>query len=104
MAHVCHGSIAGHVPIRGSSDGMSDTMNEGTKLFDECKSTGVKVPFRTGILPEIKRAVSNTRQIQSRSGAILIGTSCGCMMLEKVALSSAKAIINRNNRHNKSFD
>jgi hypothetical protein len=104
MVDVCHGSMAGHVPIRVSSDGMSDTMNEETKLFDESNRTGVKVPFRTGILPEIKRAVYKTRQIQSRSGAILIGTSCGCMMLEKVALSSAKAIINRSNRHNKSFD
>jgi len=51
MVDVSRGSLAGHVPIRGSSDGMSDTVKEAMKLFDQSKRTGVAVPFRTAILP-----------------------------------------------------
>ncbi|KAL7535480.1 hypothetical protein ACHAXR_006515 [Thalassiosira sp. AJA248-18] len=52
MVDVRRGFMEGHVPIRGSSDGMSDTVKEAMKLFDQSKRTGVAVPFRTAILPE----------------------------------------------------
>lgn len=51
MVDVSRGALAGHVPIRGSSDGMSDTVKEAMRLFDQSKRTGVAVPFRTAILP-----------------------------------------------------
>jgi ATPase family associated with various cellular activities (AAA) len=37
--------------VRGTSDGMSDTVKEAIKLFEQSKRTGVAVPFRTCILP-----------------------------------------------------
>ena len=52
MVDVKRGFVEGHIPIRGSSDGMSDTVKESMKLFDQSKRTGVAVPFRTAILPE----------------------------------------------------
>ena len=55
MVDVKRGILEGHMPIRGSSsDGMSDTVKEAIKLFEQSKRTGVAVPFRTCILPEFE--------------------------------------------------
>ena len=55
MVDVHRSFLEGHVPVRGSSDGMSDTVKEAMKLFDQSKRTGVQVPFRTARLPEFGR-------------------------------------------------
>lgn len=51
MVDVKRGILEGHMPIRGTADGMSDTVKEAIKLFEQSKRTGVAVPFRTCILP-----------------------------------------------------
>uniref|UniRef100_A0A6S8JUK5 AAA+ ATPase domain-containing protein n=1 Tax=Amphora coffeiformis TaxID=265554 RepID=A0A6S8JUK5_9STRA len=52
MVDVKRGILEGHMPVRGSSsDGLSDTVKEAIKLFEQSKRTGVAVPFRTAILP-----------------------------------------------------
>lgn len=51
MVDVKRGILEGHLPVRGTSDGMSDTVKEAIKLFEQSKRTGVAVPFRTAILP-----------------------------------------------------
>ena len=51
MVDVKRGILEGHMPIRATSDGMSDTVKEAIKLFEQSKRTGVAVPFRTCILP-----------------------------------------------------
>jgi len=51
MVDVKRGILEGHLPVRGTSDGTSDTVKEAIKLFDQSKRTGVAVPFRTCILP-----------------------------------------------------
>lgn len=51
MVDVKRGIQEGHIPIRGSADGMSDTVKEAIRLFDQSKRTGVKVPFRSCFLP-----------------------------------------------------
>jgi len=51
MVDVKRGILEGHLPVRGTSDGMSDTVKEAIKLFEQSKRTGVAVPFRTCILP-----------------------------------------------------
>mmetsp|Transcript_37504 Transcript_37504/g.78563 ORF Transcript_37504/g.78563 Transcript_37504/m.78563 type:complete len:883 (+) Transcript_37504:154-2802(+) len=61
MVDVSRGHLAGHVPVRGSSDGMSDTVKEAMKLFDQNKRTGVAVPFRTAILPGFDSRQKNRR-------------------------------------------
>jgi DNA polymerase III delta prime subunit len=48
---VKRGILEGHMPVRGTADGMSDTVKEAIKLFEQSKRTGVAVPFRTCILP-----------------------------------------------------
>lgn len=50
MVDVKRGILEGHLPVR-ASDGMSDTVKEAIKLFEQSKRTGVAVPFRTCILP-----------------------------------------------------
>mmetsp|Transcript_7157 Transcript_7157/g.10452 ORF Transcript_7157/g.10452 Transcript_7157/m.10452 type:complete len:701 (+) Transcript_7157:517-2619(+) len=62
MVDVHRSFLEGHIPIRGSSDGMSDTVKEAMKLFDQSKRTGVAVPFRTARLPEFGSS--------SRAGAV----------------------------------
>jgi hypothetical protein len=58
MVDVTRGILEGHYPVRSSStsnsgtDGLSDTVKEAIKLFEQSKRTGVAVPFRTCILPE----------------------------------------------------
>jgi len=52
MVDVKRGILEGHIPVRGASDGMSDTVKEAIKLFEQSKRTGLAVPFRTCILPE----------------------------------------------------
>jgi DNA replication protein DnaC len=51
MVDVKRGILEGHMPVRGTADGMSDTVKEAIKLFEQSKRTGVAVPFRTCILP-----------------------------------------------------
>ena len=51
MVDVKRGILEGHLPVRGTSDGMSDTVKEAIKLFEQNKRTGIAVPFRTAILP-----------------------------------------------------
>lgn len=51
MVDVKRGILEGHMPVRGTSDGMSDTVKEAIKLFEQNKRTGIAVPFRTCILP-----------------------------------------------------
>jgi hypothetical protein len=51
MVDVRRGIVEGHMPVRATSDGMSDTVKEAIKLYEQSKRTGVAVPFRTCILP-----------------------------------------------------
>lgn len=51
MIDVKRGILENHLPVRGSADGMSDTVKEAIKLFEQNKRTGIAVPFRTAILP-----------------------------------------------------
>jgi hypothetical protein len=51
MIDVKRSILEGHIPVRGSSDGMSDTVKEAIKLYEQSKRTGLAVPFRTCILP-----------------------------------------------------
>jgi hypothetical protein len=56
MVDVHRGILEGHLPLKSSgsrsADGMSDTVKEAIKLFDQNKRTGIAVPFRTAILPD----------------------------------------------------
>jgi len=51
MIDVKRGIQEGHIPVRGSADGTSDTVKEAIKLWEQSKRTGVAVPFRSAILP-----------------------------------------------------
>jgi DNA replication protein DnaC len=52
MVDVKRGILEGHIPVRGSSsDGLSDTVKEAIKLYEQSRRTGVAVPFRTAVLP-----------------------------------------------------
>ena len=73
MVDVKRGILEGHLPVRGavgsnsggcSADGLSDTVKEAIKLFDQSKRTGVAVPFRTCILPGIFNATTVTTKKQ----------------------------------------
>eukprot|EP00804_Cyclotella_cryptica_P012300 CCRYP_019993-RA/>CCRYP_019993-RA protein AED:0.05 eAED:0.05 QI:87/0.5/0.33/1/1/1/3/0/879 len=101
MVDVRRGSLEGHVPVRGVSDGMSDTVKEAMKLFDQSKRTGVKVPFRTAILPDIRQALvkkSPWTQTQSQSDSdklwmawpMLVGFSFTARCWGKILLSLPK--------------
>jgi hypothetical protein len=100
MVDVKRGSLEGHIPVRGSSDGMSDTVKEAMKLFDQSKRTGVKVPFRTAILPDIRRALtknvydSSNQQSDSdklwMSWPMLTGFSFTARVWGKILLSLPK--------------
>jgi len=46
MVDVKRGILENHLPVR-TSDGMSDTVKEAIKLWEQSKRTGVAVPFRT---------------------------------------------------------
>lgn len=70
MVDVKRSFVEGHVPIRGSSDGMSDTVKEAMKLFDQSKRTGVAVPFRTAILPGFCRTTSSKRGASTQAGGM----------------------------------
>lgn len=59
MVDVKRGILEGHLPVRGSSCGMSDTVKEAIKLFEQNKRTGIAVPFRTAILPGFDSADGN---------------------------------------------
>lgn len=65
MVDVKRGILEGHMPVRGSSDGMSDTVKEAIKLFEQSKRTGVAVPFRTCILPGFQaNDISKKKKLQ----------------------------------------
>ena len=67
MVDVKRGILEGHMPVRGSSsDGMSDTVKEAIKLFEQSKRTGVAVPFRTAILPDVE----GTKHTNGKNGAL----------------------------------
>eukprot|EP00934_Nitzschia_sp_Nitz4_P000117 Nitzschia sp. Nitz4//scaffold13_size275219//17585//20152//NITZ4_000837-RA/size275219-processed-gene-0.122-mRNA-1//-1//CDS//3329535903//117//frame0 len=51
MVDIKRGIMENHLPVRGTADGMSDTVKEAIKLFEQNKRTGIAVPFRTAILP-----------------------------------------------------
>eukprot|EP00339_Tiarina_fusa_P008612 CAMPEP_0117017234 /NCGR_PEP_ID=MMETSP0472-20121206/13487_1 /TAXON_ID=693140 ORGANISM="Tiarina fusus, Strain LIS" /NCGR_SAMPLE_ID=MMETSP0472 /ASSEMBLY_ACC=CAM_ASM_000603 /LENGTH=865 /DNA_ID=CAMNT_0004721545 /DNA_START=151 /DNA_END=2749 /DNA_ORIENTATION=+ len=67
MVDVKRGILEGHMPVRGSSsDGMSDTVKEAIKLFEQSKRTGVAVPFRTCILPEFDDTYKSNLHFEGR--------------------------------------
>lgn len=49
MIDVQRGIQAGHIPVRATNDGMSDTVKEAIKLWEQSKRTGVVVPFRKAV-------------------------------------------------------
>jgi ATPase family associated with various cellular activities (AAA) len=65
MIDVHRGILENHLPFRGTS-GMSDTVKEAIKLFEQNKRTGIAVPFRTARLPEFE-GVSNPSIVASQS-------------------------------------
>ena len=86
----------GHIPIRGSSDGMSDTVKEAMKLFEQSKRTGVAVPFRTAILPEFYGSGDAVGRDSDRhqlwmSWPMLTGFSFTARVWGKLLLSLPKA-------------
>jgi len=92
MVDVRRSFQEGHVPIRGSSDGMSDTVKEAMKLFDQSKRTGVAVPFRTAILQEFHRSGDAVRGDSDRhqlwmSWPMLTGFSFTARVWGKLLLS-----------------
>lgn len=64
MVDVKRGILEGHIPVRGSSDGMSDTVKEAIKLFEQSKRTGVVVPFRTAILPGFENHANKKKDFE----------------------------------------
>uniref|UniRef100_A0A7S4R359 AAA+ ATPase domain-containing protein n=3 Tax=Ditylum brightwellii TaxID=49249 RepID=A0A7S4R359_9STRA len=63
MVDVKRGILEGHLPVRGAADGMSDTVKEAIKLFEQSKRTGVAVPFRTCILPGFEEHPKNRMKV-----------------------------------------
>jgi hypothetical protein len=51
MVDVKRAILENHIPVRGTADGMSDTVKEAIKLFDQSKRTSLVVPFHTAVLP-----------------------------------------------------
>mmetsp|Transcript_58525 Transcript_58525/g.143179 ORF Transcript_58525/g.143179 Transcript_58525/m.143179 type:complete len:877 (+) Transcript_58525:96-2726(+) len=70
MVDVKRGIMEGHFPVRGTSDGMSDTVKEAIKLFEQSKRTGVAVPFRTAILPGFTTNIPKSKKKLLESGGI----------------------------------
>jgi hypothetical protein len=68
MIDVKRGILEGHIPVRGTSDGMSDTVKEAIKLFEQNKRTGIAVPFRTAILPGFDVAEKKHNISEEESG------------------------------------
>lgn len=62
MVDVERGILEGHLPFRGTS-GMSDTVKEAIKLFEQNKRTGIAVPFRTAILPGFEEGLARPDQV-----------------------------------------
>jgi len=96
MIDVKRGILEGHVPVRGKSDGMSDTVKEAIKLFEQSKRTGVAVPFRTAILPGFDCLPGNTVQGDSdrhhlwQAWPMLTGFSFTARVWGKLLLSLPK--------------
>lgn len=70
MIDVKRGIVEGHFPIRGTSDGMSDTVKEAIKLYEQSKRTGVAVPFRTAILPGFTTQAQKSKKKRLETGDI----------------------------------
>jgi DNA replication protein DnaC len=70
MVDVKRGIMEGHFPVRGSSDGISDTVKEAIKLFEQSKRTGVAVPFRTAILPGFTTQAQKSKKKRLENGDI----------------------------------
>jgi len=68
MVDVKRGILQGHMPIQGTADGMSDTVKEAIKLWEQSKRTGVAVPFRTCLLPGFDAADSAVGNKPKRLG------------------------------------
>ncbi|KAL9181683.1 hypothetical protein ACHAXT_012026 [Thalassiosira profunda] len=104
MVDVRRSYLEGHVPIRATSDGMSDTVKEAMKLFDQSKRTGVAVPFRTALLPEFGRVIKKSvdgseRKDSDRNGLwmawpMLTGFSFTARCWGKLLLGLPKAASN----------
>ena len=100
MVDVKRGILEGHVPVRGSSsDGLSDTVKEAIKLFEQSKRTGVAVPFRTAILPGFedtshpaptKTRLDSDRQHLWQSWPMLTGFSFTARVWGKLLLGMPK--------------
>lgn len=96
MVDVKRGILEGHMPVRGSSsDGLSDTVKEAIKLFEQSKRTGVAVPFRTAILPEFygSKAIStgdSDRDLLWQSWPMLTGFSFTARVWGKLLLGMPK--------------
>jgi hypothetical protein len=78
MVDVKRGILEGHLPVRGTSDGMSDTVKEAIKLFEQSKRTGVAVPFRTAILPGFENHIE--RHKRKNLSALEQGDSDRCRL------------------------
>lgn len=68
MIDVKRGILEGHNPVRGVSDGLSDTVKEAIKLFEQNKRTGIAVPFRTAILPGFDRVEKKKNLFDEEQG------------------------------------
>lgn len=76
MVDVKRGIIEGHLPIRGSSsDGLSDTVKEAIKLWDQSKRTGIAVPFRSCILPGFVDQKNGTNKNNTEGSNIMNNTN-----------------------------
>lgn len=68
MIDVKRGILEGHIPVRGTSDGMSDTVKEAIKLFEQNKRTGIAVPFRTAILQSFDAVEKKSNLLKEEQG------------------------------------
>ena len=93
MIDVKRGILEGHILIRGKSDGMSDTVKEAIKLFEQSKRTGVAVPFRTAILPGVGAGDNegdSDRHLLWQAWPMLTGFSFTARVWGKLLLSLPK--------------
>ncbi|GAX27957.1 hypothetical protein FisN_32Lh021 [Fistulifera solaris] len=97
MVDVKRGILEGHLPVRGN-DGMSDTVKEAIKLFEQSKRTGVAVPFRTAILPEFTVSIrkqhrnDSDRQHLWQAWPMLTGFSFTARVWGKLLLGMPKPV------------
>ena len=92
MVDVKRGILEGHIPVR-ASDGLSDTVKEAIKLFEQSKRTGVAVPFRTCRLPgfgDNARGLESDRDHLWQAWPILVGFSFTARVWGKLLLGMPK--------------